>query len=125
MNTTAQRARDLALKNHREEVHGLKQQLDNVLKSEHGYVEKLIKERDDHRASKNALTLFKGLFALAVVCVLIMGWAWPSANSSAEKPPPFSKLRVISDGYMDDKGVYRSYSNGEPLDPQPTEWKLP
>lgn len=69
-------------------------------------------------ASAVLLLCFFGLVAFG--CYRSQQGSTPSTWST-KPPPPITKLQVITYGFYDKAGVWRSYDNGEPITVQ--QWK--
>lgn len=60
--------------------------------------------------------------AVLVAGVIIIALLyWPDKAFSAGQPPKMERLTVVTEGYVDGDGDWRSFSNGEKIDV--TAWK--
>ena len=101
LNQNAQRARDVAAKKHKEELEAV-----------------MVK------ASYWKWSFWPTLFMLIVMAFALIIATSPK-QLRTDTPPALTKIHVPVEAYLDAKGTYRNYSNGEPLDPQPKQWELP
>jgi hypothetical protein len=112
LSETAKRARDLAAEKHRTEVNGLRSSLAAASADRVAWAGKYRKAS----TWKNLL-----LATLVVTCALYMYERF-SSHVETSPPPALQKVQVVVYGYIDAKGIYRSYETGEPLNPQPLGW---
>lgn len=136
LNRTAQLAKDLADSRREREVHELKL----VIESQNSRITNLNQANkaqcdliNDIANKVDVLRMARNGFIAAFVAVLVTGIPLSIAlgqrlakdyTPTTHQPPALQKLLVPTTAYMDERGVYRSYDNGEPLNPQPKEWKL-
>lgn len=86
---------------------------------------------DEIRTKNSHLRFWR--WATLVACIIGIGIgsiitqstvATPSTQSTTwrpDTPPPITKVHVLTYGFQDQKGVWRSYDNGEPITVQ--HWK--
>ena len=123
LNVNAQRARDVAAKKHKEELDNLHVEIEHLASlARDNKREELAETR---RADKFAMTsMILAIMLFVCICLCVANW-FDAEKSRIDTPPALTKIHVSTEAYMDAKGVYRSYGTGEPLVPQPKEWKLP
>ena len=116
LNKGAERARETALRKHKEELEAKQAEIQRLFDLAMPMAGRI-------RSMK------KQLAGLAVLVIgLGVGITYLKVSNSplqTTPPPALQKIEVLSPAFIDAKGVYRSYSSGEPLDPQPKEWRLP
>lgn len=135
LNSTAQRAKDLAREKRDEEI--------RVLKLAVGARDKRIEMLNEGALGRcsdidklNARLIRVSTYRTAFFIMLVIAttafvfsfaalMSVPVPTDASYKPPALQKIKVITYGFMDQKGVYRSYATGEPLDPQPIQWTTP
>lgn len=123
LNANAQRARDVAARKHKEELDNLHVEIEHLASlARDNKREELAETRRADKFAMTSIILAIALFVCIVLC--ITNW-FDAEKSRIDQPPALVKVHASVEAYMDAKGVYRSYSNGEPLDPQPKEWKMP
>ena len=123
LNKTAERARETALRKHKEEVEKITALAEEwkqcAVSNKEEYLKMEVKKNSFAGIATATGILFVGTLAF-------MLWTAPWNKSLKTAPPPaLQKIEVLSPAFIDAKGVYRSYGTGEPLDPQPKEWRLP
>lgn len=121
LNVNAQRARDVAAKKHKEELDNLHVEIEHLASLARD------NKREELAQTRRADTWLGGtiFFGLLSIFGFSLWLTAPDPGSRIDTPPALTKIHVSTEAYVDAKGVYRSYGTGEPLDPQPKEWKLP
>jgi hypothetical protein len=125
LNKTAREARNAALARHKEELRvrdaeiaalNVKlRQADEIGGIHYKNMVDAKKERNPYKGS--VLFLRVCVIVLAVLCAGTLIWfshAVPVA--STDRPPALQKVKVVTYGYVDQGGTYRSYADGEPIE---------
>lgn len=123
LNQNAQRARDVAAKKHKEELEALMKDVADAEAQTLEYADHYNEARRRGNTWLAASCLFMFLAAVGLSCTFIMASRVRTVHT--EPPPALTKIHVPVEAYLDAKGTYRNYSNGETLDPQPKQWELP
>lgn len=131
LNKTAREARNAALARHKEELRMKDAQIaalevklrqaDEIGSIHYKNMVESKNERNPYRGS--VLFLRASVVALAALCAGTLIWFSHTAPVvSTDKPPALQKVRVVTYGYVDQSGTYRSYETGEPIIPSPEGW---
>lgn len=102
MNATAQRARNLALAQHREELDALSARVKH------------------YREWMQAWRIAAIIWVVTLLAATVFFGSRMKWNNPADAPP-LQRVKVITEGFKDKAGHWRSFDNGEPI--TVTEWK--
>lgn len=116
LNETAKRARDLAAQRHKEELAEKDRRIQMLF-------DQGVKIASDFRKLNTRASRLMSLAGLLAITASVFAVQFFRADKvSYDRPPAVQKVRLVIHGFVDAKGVYREYENGEPLNPQPIGW---
>lgn len=70
--------------------------------------------RNSQREKLARAQAWRNIFAAALFLVLA-GNAWDALPMLMNDAPPLQRVTVVTEGFKDKKGVWRSFDNGEPI----------
>lgn len=76
--------------------------------------------RNSQREKLARAEAWRNIFGAALFLILA-GDAWDMLPMLCDDAPPLQRVTVVTEGFKDKKGVWRSFDNGEPI--TVTEWR--